>query len=524
MGGLKIFLSYLVSRHVLQIAASLNGYGPIVNSTFSLFDIDEDVVTEHAMFLSAEEELYLVASSAPYGSDATLIVGTDTYMTFNSAGSPVCMIWQGGTVPSVLYNLSPFQSVGSSSALGKPTNHFRYISGNYVAGAQIDKNSGLIISLSDPSLMQSEVWAFSVFDNTTVDLNVFAVPNVCNDSAAAVAVAPNPYDSRKLAASPTPVMQWRGLGLLRADAADAALRGIPAWSERERPERWPKLPAAGQEEVTTEGRRRREGDDDGKAVRGAARGDARVYEPSTASLRDLPVTVDNACYAAPVRTQSSTCGGCWAFSTAAATEVVKNVKRGALSNASRSEHLSPQQLLDCVSWSDSTSEALVDCKGCNGGWPYTGMRHIIDHGIAAESAYPFMGVTGKDCLGEESAARTFPLADALYVAPKNETAMAAAVAEHGAVVAIINVKDGLETYSGGVFQSASCCSGAAKKLGYCLQHAVTVVGYGADEDGVEYWKVKNSFGASWGDGGYFLIAKGEDTCGIEDNVVVPIAA
>ena len=94
MGGLKtLFLSYLVSRHVLQIAASLNGYGPIVNSTFSLFDIDEDVVTEHAMFLSAEEELYLVASSAPYGSDATLTVGTDTYMTFNSAGSPVCMIW-----------------------------------------------------------------------------------------------------------------------------------------------------------------------------------------------------------------------------------------------------------------------------------------------------------------------------------------------------------------------------------------------------------------------------------------------
>ena len=102
--------------------------------------------------------------------------------------------------------------------------------------------------------------------------------------------------------------------------------------------------------------------------------------------------------------------------------------------------------------------------------------------------------------------------------------MAAAVAEHGAVVAIINVLDGLETYTSGVFQSASCCSGVAKALGYCLQHAVTVVGYGADEDGVEYWKVKNSFGAAWGNRGYFKIAKGEDTCGIEDNVAVPIAA
>ena len=102
-------------------------------------------------------------------------------------------------------------------------------------------------------------------------------------------------------------------------------------------------------------------------------------------------------------------------------------------------------------------------------------------------------------------------------------AMAAAVAEHGAVVAIINVLDGLDQYKSGVFQSEKCCSGAAKALGYCLQHAVTVVGYGTSDDGVAFWKVKNSFGAAWGEGGYFKIARGSDTCGIEDNAVVPIA-
>ena len=57
-----------------------------------------------------------------------------------------------------------------------------------------------------------------------------------------------------------------------------------------------------------------------------------------------------------------------------------------------------------------------------------------------------------------------------------------------------------------------------------LQHAVVVVGYGTSDDGVAYWKVKNSFGAAWGESGYFKIARGSDTCGVEDNVVVPIAA
>jgi hypothetical protein len=41
-----------------------------------------------------------------------------------------------------------------------------------------------------------------------------------------------------------------------------------------------------------------------------------------------------------------------------------------------------------------------------------------------------------------------------------------------------------------------------------LDHSVLVVGYGA-QDGKDFWKIKNSWGTGWGEGGYIRFAKGE---------------
>merc|ERR1711973_253100 len=63
----------------------------------------------------------------------------------------------------------------------------------------------------------------------------------------------------------------------------------------------------------------------------------------------------------------------------------------------------------------------------------------------------------------------------------------------------------LEDYRGGIF--AGCPPSNA------IDHAITVVGYGR-ERGVDYWLVKNSWGKTWGEQGYFRIKRGVKMCGI----------
>lgn len=81
---------------------------------------------------------------------------------------------------------------------------------------------------------------------------------------------------------------------------------------------------------------------------------------------------------------------------------------------------------------------------------------------------------------------------------------------NGPVEAAFTVYEDFVSYKSGVYHHVS---GSA--LG---GHAIKVIGWGV-EDGTPYWEVVNSWNTDWGNGGHFRIRRGNNECGIEDEMV-----
>merc|ERR1712194_40338 len=88
----------------------------------------------------------------------------------------------------------------------------------------------------------------------------------------------------------------------------------------------------------------------------------------------------------------------------------------------------------------------------------------------------------------------------------SEKALEAAVAQQPVSVAIEADKFVFQHYTSGVLTSDVCGSN--------LDHGVLAVGYGTD-NGLKYWKVKNSWGTTFGEDGYIRIEKGDASPGGE---------
>ena len=78
----------------------------------------------------------------------------------------------------------------------------------------------------------------------------------------------------------------------------------------------------------------------------------------------------------------------------------------------------------------------------------------------------------------------------------------------------VTIDADFEDYDGGIYRQTSRTS-----LG---GHAIRLVGWGT-EDGVDYWKVANSWNPYWGEDGYFRIVRGTNEGGLEQNAVAAAA-
>ena len=201
----------------------------------------------------------------------------------------------------------------------------------------------------------------------------------------------------------------------------------------------------------------------------------------------------------PVKDQGS-CGSCWAFSTVANLEGLYAAKKGTIKT------FSEQMLVDC-----DTSDS-----GCNGGlmeYAFTWLKK--NGGIMYDADYAYKGVKST-CKSDSSKYADFKITGYKKLgsswstwSPVDEDEVKEFLYETGPLAIALNA-DPLQTYTGGVLDltSTKCPSSG-------INHAVTLVGYGNDSaTGLDYWLVKNSWGKSWGESGYFRIRRGNGTCGI----------
>lgn len=169
----------------------------------------------------------------------------------------------------------------------------------------------------------------------------------------------------------------------------------------------------------------------------------------------------------------------------------------------------------------------MDCSnsfgnnGCSGGLAFNAWNYMGSNGLELESAYPYKAVEGT-CKYSSSLGKVGCDPSKTYTQVKGGSSgswassanMQAAITIKPTEVSIHASSVVFQTFSSGVITSSTC--------GTSTNHAVVMVGYSTLSEPY-YYKVRNSWGPSWGLNGYVNIgmSTGAGICGINQRVGYP---
>lgn len=190
----------------------------------------------------------------------------------------------------------------------------------------------------------------------------------------------------------------------------------------------------------------------------------------------------------PVKFQGR--GACWVFSTISAME---------------------SQIMKFTGAEvDLSEEELSSCHpmGETGGTDHLTFAYILENGIVTETRYPWNNQTGQEC--NVPSPPDYYLNDygIVYLGFKSLSeriqTIKASVKTYGPVCVGYTVYEDFSNYQGGIY----IWDGSEEIVG---AHAVNLIGWQNDNTipNGGYWICKNSWGADWGEEGFFRIAFGQ---------------
>jgi len=204
------------------------------------------------------------------------------------------------------------------------------------------------------------------------------------------------------------------------------------------------------------------------------------------------------------------CGSCWAHGAISALGDRIKIARGA---KGADIQLSVQHMLNCGN--------AGSCHGGSVDGPYQWIHSLGENGISYITSNPYMacssesqegicphgdwscsalnaartcGTFGQQCIGLSH----YPNATVTdFGSISGASAMQKEIYHRGPISCGIDATKILD-YTGGI----------AKGLSFMVDHVISVVGWGNDDDEGMYWIVRNSWGEYWGEAGYVRVKKG----------------
>ncbi|WAR15448.1 CYSP1-like protein [Mya arenaria] len=216
------------------------------------------------------------------------------------------------------------------------------------------------------------------------------------------------------------------------------------------------------------------------------------------------------------------------------SSAVENMEGQWIAAGQKMTNLSVEQVVECDSNVDHSGNSThADC-GVFGGWPYLAYHYCCGLGgkPGTCSICPAAGYNWTLCgdptwfcnMTQSCGAKINPkkFVPGLKVVDwkaidEDENTIAEQMMTIGPLSVAMDATL-LQHYHKGVFDPIFCSKTA-------LDHAVLLVGWGVEKDLFStkpYWRVKNSWGAKWGENGYFRMLRGSGICGINTAVTTAV--